>query len=79
MDDFVIETMNYMADCVNNYLDTANMELDVSPQNGMPPVPSQDVVGRYLGNSIRKTAKGRCRMSTTTIACAPVLFTGYLQ
>ena len=38
MDDFLIEAVNCMADYVNNYLDTANMELDFSPQNGMPPV-----------------------------------------
>ncbi len=41
MDDFLIETINSLSDCVNHYLDTVNMELDVSFENGMPPVISR--------------------------------------
>ena len=47
MDDFLIDTMNSMSDYVNNYLDTANMELDF----GMPPVISKTWLAATKGSS----------------------------
>ena len=40
MDDFFINTFKFTSDCLNKFLER---DLDF----GMPPVSSQDVVGRY--------------------------------
>ncbi len=49
MADFLIDMKDSISHCVNNYLDSVNMDYS---QYGKPPVSSQDVVGRCLGNLI---------------------------
>jgi hypothetical protein len=41
MDEYIVGAINALSDCVNHYLDTVNMELDFSFENGMPPVISR--------------------------------------